>query len=296
MPTLENVLTDLGYNIQKGSNYYSTSALYRGGDNTTSITIYPERNLVIDWVSGERFTIESLIAKTLKIEEPKVTEWLKTKNVSLVIEKPEPKLEEQTVFPIEYIEGLVQDHSYWLNRGISLETLQLFRGGVATDLPGMNNRYVLGVWNAKNQLVGFQGRSLNNKQPKYKIKGEKSQFCYPFHLNIKEIQKKKEVILVEGVGCLFSLYEAVIRNVMVLFGVSLSNHQLTMLLRLNLNKIIISTNNDGHAGNTAAVKIQRRLLKFYDKKQIEVRLPPGKDFNEVLLNDGIDRIKSWYTN
>jgi hypothetical protein len=57
-----------------------------------------------------------------------------------------------------------------------------------------------------------------------------------------------------------------------------------LLIRYNLQNIIIATNNepdnDG-IGNKAAVKIQSALLQWFDKERIKIKLPTKKDFGEM---------------
>ncbi len=294
---IEEILSELGYKLAQHGNYYSTQAVYRQGSSPTSLTIYPKSNVVIDWVTGERFNIESLVRKTLNLPDLNhAKKWLEIRNINLQnTEKPEPMLTEPKTFPLEWLNELKPDHSYWLNRGISKEVLEELKGGIATDkIPRMKGRYCFSIWNSKNQLIGLQGRSLDGKNPRYKIIGEKSMFAFPLHVNKKDIKQKSEIILVEGVGCLMSLMSANIRNSMCLFGVSLSNHQLSTIIGLSPQRIIISTNNDGKAGNEAAQKIQFRLLKFFDKKQVEIKLPYLKDINLMLTQTGVDSIKNLY--
>ena len=294
---IEDALIELGYKLNNHGHYYTTNGEYRGGSNPTALTIYPDKNLVIDWVTGKKFSLFQLVQVTLKLSTlDQAKEWLDKKEVVVNIEKPEPTLNEPKTFSIEWAENLNPDHSYWINRGISEEVMKEFKGGIATEkIPRMKGRYVLSIWNSQKQLIGLQGRSLNGKLPKYKILGEKSKFCFPLHLNIKDIKQKSEIILLEGVGDLFSCFEAGIRNCMVLFGISLSNHQLSTILAINPKKIIVSTNSD-NAGQENADKLQRRLWKFFDKKQVEVKLPPLKDLNLLLTTRGVSAIKEWYKN
>ena len=180
-----------------------------------------------------------------------------------------------------------------IDKNTSKEVLEELGGGIA-DLPKMKGRYVLPIWNSKKQIIGLQGRSLDGKNPVYKILGSKSEFCFPMHVNLKDIKQKSEVVLVEGVGCAMSLMVAGIRNSLVLFGTSLSNHQLSTIISIAPQKILISTNRDHGPGIIAADKLQRRLWKFFDKRQVEIRLPSSqKDFNEMLQKDGVQSIKDW---
>jgi hypothetical protein len=55
-------------------------------------------------------------------------------------------------------------------------------------------------------------------------------------------------------------------------------------LKLDPNKIYISFNNDqekNNAGNDAAEKGKNKLLRYFDPRQIEIKLPNKKDFGEM---------------
>lgn len=290
---IEEILIELGYNLTIDSKGWRSTAKFRNGDNPTSLLIRRDGSW-IDFVESKRGNIQSLIALTLGIQDKKLTEdWLKRRNVKINIEKPEPSLNEAQTFSLEWMNELKPDHSYWMNRGISERILLEFRGGVCQK-EMMKNRYVIPIFDKVNKLIGLVGRTLVNSKIKYKIKGSKNLFHHPFNLNLQDIKEKREIILVEGHGCVLSLFEAGIRNCLCLFGISLSNEQFSSLLALDLNKIIIATNLDQGPGIIAAEKLQKRLLKFFDKKQIEIRLPGLKDLNDELMDGGVDRIKRWY--
>ena len=56
--------------------------------------------------------------------------------------------------------------------------------------------------------------------------------------------------------------------------------------------MIISLNNDedkNSAGNVAAEKLKRKLLKYFDKNQVAIHLPTANDFGEMSS----EQIKEW---
>ena len=91
--------------------------------------------------------------------------------------------------------------------------------------------------------------------------------------------KSKEIILIESVGDMLSLWEAGVRNSVVTFGISLNSHMIALLLKLNPNKIYIAFNNDSNkAGNKAAREAYKKLVKFFDEDMLEIKLPSKNDF------------------
>ena len=80
---------------------------------------------------------------------------------------------------------------------------------------------------------------------------------------------------------MLALWEAGIKNTLVLFGLTASSKMKQILISLNLENIYISLNNDKDqtgAGNKAASKIKNDLLNYFDENQLHVHLPPSNDF------------------
>lgn len=285
-------LRENGYPIQHGGNYISFPAKWRDGDNLTSITGYLNEDLFIDWVTSERFNTKSLIQKVLNIKNNEVDNFLKEKNIFL-----SPKIEEsvlnfkekikiQEVFDESILNDIIKNNDYWVGRGISNETANLFEGGVCNN-GILKDRQVLVIRNSKNQIIGLTGRDLTDKKKiKWKICGAKTKFVYPAQLNTKVLLEKKSVILVESPADVLSLYSCGIQNVLCLFGIELHLGVLNFLLKIKPKKIIIAVNNDidlnGGVGNQAALKIQNKIRKYFDYHVTEIRLPIKKDINDML--------------
>lgn len=98
---------------------------------------------------------------------------------------------------------------------------------------------------------------------------------------------------------MLALWEVGIRNVLVTFGVEVSDYLLNFIIKLNPKKIIIAFNNDvdnGNVGNESAEKARAKICQFFDLHQVEVKLPVSKDLNKMLIDDGPDSILDWYNN
>lgn len=211
----------------------------------------------------------------------------------VIFKKPEPKIEVSKKWPLDILKGLIRNNDYWNNRGIRGEVCNLFDMGIATK-GQLDHRSVNPIFNEKKTyIVGFAGRTIKNRDPKWKILGVKSEFLFPLWLNKGIILDKKEIILVEGVGCVLSLYNSGIFNSICLFGVNISSQIISKLIELSPNKIIISLNNENsNIGINAALKIKKQLLSFFGEEKIVVKLPIKKDFNEMNELE----IKNWYKN
>lgn len=291
------ILTDLGYELKDYGKEFRAKPLYRESDNDTVLRIYKDTGKWFDFSQNISGDINSLISMTLKLEGAnKAEEWLKNKNCIIVnnkVNSKKPLLKSNKTFDNEMLLKLENNHEYWLDRNIDKNIIELFSGGVATA-GKMKNRYVFPIFNASEKIVGFSGRDITSKSKiKWKHIGEKNEFLYPIFLNNKEINDKKEIFLVESIGDMLALYQNNIKNVVVLFGINLSLSVLNFMLKLAPRKIYISLNNDSKTnmvGNINAEKIKSKLLRYFDKNQIEIRLPPKKDFGEMDRQD----IKNWY--
>lgn len=292
------ILTDLGYKLKDYGKEYRTKPLYRESDNDTVLKIYKDSGHWFDFKENISGDFNSLVSMTLKLENPeKAKEWLKDKNFSFnrTFEPTKPLLKSTKKFDIDLLNNLDQDNKYWNKRGVDNQTLLDFKGGVA-KAGKMKNRYVFPIFDIKKNIIGFSGRDITGiSKIKWKHLGEKNDFLYPLFLNSNEIEKQKEIILVESIGDMLSLYQAGIKNVLVTFGTNLSLSILNYCLKTDMKKIYISLNNDSNknnAGNIAAEKTYARLKRYFDDKQLKISLPTKKDFGEMNKEE----ILQWKTN
>lgn len=275
------ILTELGYKLKDYGKEYRTKPLYRESDNDTVLKIYKDSGHWFDFKENISGDLSSLVSMTLKLENSeKGKEWLKDKNFSFIYpqEQSKPLLKSTKKFDSEILQNLELNHEYWNKRNISNDILNQFKGGVA-KAGKMKNRYVFPIFNITNNIIGFSGRDITNiSKIKWKHLGEKNDF-YILILNSKIIEEQKELILVESIGDMLSLWQAGIKNVLVTFGTNLSLGILNYCLRIDVKKIYISLNNDSNknnAGNIAADKTYSRLKRYFDEKQLQIALPVKK--------------------
>jgi len=292
------VLTDLGYQLKDYGKEFRTKPLYRESDNDTVLRIYKDTGKWFDFKQNISGDINSLVKLTLKLEDmSQAQQWLKNKNFvsNNATEINKPLIKSSKKFDTEILSRLEDNQDYWINRGVDIETLKTFKGGVA-KMGKMKNRYVFPIFNSKNNIIRFSGRDITNlSKIKWKHLGEKTEFLYPLFLISEIIQEQRELILVESIGDMLSLWQAGIKNTLVTFGTSLSLAILNYCLKIDPKKIYISLNNDSNknnAGNIAAEKTQARLSRYFDKSQLKISLPPKKDFGEMIKEE----IVQWKNN
>lgn len=292
------ILTELGYQLKDYGKEFRAKPLYRDSDNDTVLRIYKDTGKWFDFKQNISGDINSLVRLTLKIDDPdKAQEWLKNKNfhTNYSIEYTKPILKSTKKFDFNLLDNLEDNNSYWNQRGINNNTLIQFKGGIA-NAGKMKKRYVFPIFNIKSDIIGFSGRDITNlSKIKWKHLGEKNDFLYPLFLNSEIIENQKEVILVESIGDMLSLWQADVKNVLVTFGTNLSLTILNYCLKIDVKKIYISLNNDSNknnAGNIGAEKTHARLKRYFDDKQLQIALPIKKDFGEMTKEE----IMQWKIN
>ena len=299
---IEEILREVGYELLDRGNSFRAKPLYRDSDSPDVLSIDKDSGVWYDHKERRGGRFEELIRISLKqgdITETK--EWINSRSPhgsSHVVAQQKPKVKAVKKYSKELLLKLKKDHSYWQSRGISIEAVETFNGGIASE-GQMKNRYVFPIFNSKDEIVGFSGRYVNEIPQDYKIAkwkhiGSVSNWCFPIKYNLKQIQDQKEVILVESIGDMLALWNAGVENVAVTFGLTVSKSITTLLIKLDVRKIFISFNNDdaiNGAGNRAALEAAEKLHLHFDPSQIQVALPSENDFGEMSETE----IKQWHS-
>ena len=295
MNKVYEILSELGYKLTDAGIEYRTSALYRDGDNETSLRVYKDTGKWHDFKENRFGELEDLVKLTLgtkTIEEVKY--YLQNKDFKPSVLKYEPTLENEKTFAPEELADMIQDHSYWKRRGVDPSTVSVFEGGVLLN-GKMAKRYVFPIFNHKRKIVGITGRDITgNSKIKWKHLGEKVNWVYPAIHNFKIIKKEKSVYIVESMGDMLSLWQAGVKNTIVTFGLTLSPKIVSFLIKMDPDKIYLSFNNDSYgnyAGNRAAKKALNKLSVFFDPEDIEIKLPSKNDFGEMTKEEILKWVK-----
>lgn len=281
------LLKKMGYAPERsGPDYLRMKAIYRNSASS-SLSVNTKSGWFTDFVTGQSGPLIKLAMITLNINEKDAKSFLRNEYFDNTVEAEdqESKIVQEKFFSSDFLSDLLPSFNFYNKRGISNETLKDFKGGVKT-YGKLNNRFVFPIFEGK-KIIGLAGRDLysNSQRPKWKILGRKSNFVYPSDLASPEIQNTKTVILVESIGDALALYENGIKNFIVIFGLTVSKNVILFLMKSNLEKIIISTNNDSDSdynrGMEAALNIKSKLSKFFNSDTLKVKLPTRKDFGDM---------------
>ena len=299
----QGILESIGYSLIDCGDHWRTQAIYRDGNNKTAVKIYKNTGVWMDFVQNKGcMPFEALIRLTLKddIEVAKIIG-----NSAVVTEttyEPKQKIEMEKIYPDSTLDRLFPNYNFYKQRNISDHTQELFQAGLA-GVGKMYRRMVFPVYNEHQQIVGFSGRKVDddNDYPKWKHIGKRNNWVYPA-FNEKtfvdqEITKKQEVVLVESIGDAMALYDQGIKNVLVIFGLSVNNNIVNYLNSKSIRHIYISTNNDKaseqNRGFIAALKSFLKLSKYFDLDMLTVKFPPKgyNDFGDAHLDNY--NLNSW---
>lgn len=289
-------LTSLGYKLTDRGSYWQTNAIYRNGDNKTALQIYKDTGIWKDYVEQTPYMpFEKLLKITLNTnDDDEIKSYIKN-DFPLKILHSDKKIEMEKIYSEDVLDKLLPHYKFYNEKGISDQVLKLFKGGLATN-GNMFQRFVFPIYNLNKQIHGFSGRDMVNSKnrPKWKHMGIKSKWLFPHHLSHQYIKEKDEVILVESIGDVLSLFENGFKNVLCSFGLEISPSLTSYLVGLNPSKIIISFNDDSNSnfnsGKFGAFKNFLKLQSVFDNKKLYIHLPTSNDFGEMNL----DQVNNWY--
>lgn len=296
---IQKVLIDLGYNLSDRGKYWQCSAVYRNGDNRTALQIWKDTGIWRDFVANTSYQPFKKLLELSCQDDSKIDEILvsiKNKNESFIESTRTPKMEAEQFFDHDEIKTLLPHYDFYNKKGITSKTLELYRCGFSMS-GKMNGRFVFPIFDENKKVVGISGRHLlwksSSSFPKWKHLGKKANWIYPINIQsqddnifLKTIENKRSIILVEGIGDSLALSEQGYYNHIVVFGLEISSKQLSYLMSLSVDEVIIATNNDSdktdNRGLQAAIKIFLKLIKYIDIDKIKIKLPICKDFGEMF--------------
>ena len=162
-----------------------------------------------------------------------------------------------------------------------------------------NDRIMIPIFNQSGKLCGYTGRCyLKDEENKYVNSKEtviykKSEILFNYYNAKNEINKLRELVIVEGNMDAITLCTYGIKNVCALMGVNLSGYQIDFIKKQRL-KVILMLDSD-NAGSSATLKVGDALLENGIDVRV-VRLSGSKDPDEYVRKNGVDALKDNITN
>ncbi len=176
---------------------------------------------------------------------------------------------------------------YYTDKSIFSSGLVLNTKSGTVDL--FRDRLIIPIFNQYNEIVGFGGRVINDKEgsPKYINVPETAIFkkrntLFGFNLAKRKAEEEKSIFLVEGYFDVISLHKLGIENVVAPLGTSFTIEQLRLLSNI-VDTVYIFFDND-KAGMNAAERAIQLIVSNYD---IDVKIvkTPFKDPDEFARSE-----------
>jgi len=290
MSDLKTALETLGYRLSDNGDSWRTSAVYRSGQNSTSILIYKNTGVWYDYGQGigplpYRKLVE-LTAGTRDIDQFLV-------ELGEFSSAPQNEFIEMSKrYPKSILDDLLPSYKFYLDKKIREDTLKnVYHAGFASG-GKLYRRIVFPIFDEGDSIIGFSGRKIDNDNdaPKWKHLGKRREWVYPYYTHhyfstAAVARGSNEMILVESIGDSLALSEHCMWNHLVLFGLTPSSKVISKLLEINPKRIIIATNNDLDSeinrGKLAAIKAYLSLLTVFDANKIVINLPLANDFGDM---------------
>lgn len=219
-----------------------------------------------------------------------------------------------------------QAKSYLTKRGISQETIKLFRLGFARDMwdtlinclrdkgfslsliekagliiakdsggyyDRFRNRIIFPIFDIKARAIGFGARVLGNTLPKYINSPEtfvytKGKNLYGFNLSKDSIRENDSAVIVEGYLDFIVPYQAGLKNIVASLGTALTTEQVRLLKRYTNNIVMV------YDGDAAGELATLRSLDIFIEEGMSVRivtLPKTHDPDLFVKEKGIGAFK-----
>ena len=165
------------------------------------------------------------------------------------------------------------------------------------------NRIMFPIINEREEIIGFGGRSIDGKEPKYLNSKEslifKKKSClYGINIAKKYILKEDEIILVEGYMDTIACHKMNIKNAVGSLGTAIREEH-AIEIKKYTNNVVLALDGD-EAGIKATQKAILILLKF-DLKLTILSVKETKDLDEYFTiydKDGFDNLYknrlNWY--
>ena len=180
-------------------------------------------------------------------------------------------------------------------KGISVDIL--LKSGLAATSQSRNNVYerfrnriMFPIFDIRDRVIGFGGRSIDNTEPKYLNSPEtkifnKRQVLYGLNIAYKYIKESGKVIIVEGYIDVITAHNMGFKNTVASLGTAFTPDQARQLLKLNNPELIFCYDSDA-AGQKATLKALTVIKNMFKANVKILKLTGSKDPDEFLKKNG----------
>ena len=217
--------------------------------------------------------------------------------------------------------------NYFLNRGLSPQTIKHFGLGYAPDswdslikhmrskgfsvnelyeadlvkkstkngerfYDNFRNRMMTPIIDIRGNVIGFGGRVLDDSKPKYVNTADTLVYKKShevFAMNYAKNSKEDFLIVAEGYMDVIALHQAGFTNAVACLGTALTSEQARLMKRYT-DEVVLSYDSD-----EAGQKATKRAMQIFSDSGLKVRvlqLRGGKDPDEIIKKHGKERFRS----
>ena len=156
------------------------------------------------------------------------------------------------------------------------------------------DRIMLPIYNERNDMIAFSGRSLNSSNAKYLNSSDSYFFCkgknlFLLNKSIENIKTKDQIIVTEGYFDAITMHENGFNNTVASMGTALTQWQLNLCHKYTCNTIVALDSDT--AGNQAVKRFLDNIKDEYISTSKILRLNDCKDPDEFINKNGIDAMK-----
>lgn len=214
-------------------------------------------------------------------------EELATSTVNSYLTRNKPRELSYEITRKDVRDSLLIPSRYYINRGYSMAALDHFDVGLCVRCDAeMDGRVVFPIYDENDEyMVGCVGRDPDpNTQLRWKnSKGfNKANHLYNLGKARKIAEKTGIMVLVEGQGDVIRLWEAGVKNVVGMFGCSLSYRQAHLLCQSGVFNLVLLLDSD-EAGVRAAEEINNNYSNLFTIRG--VLLDGSKDVGEMTVEE-----------
>jgi len=194
------------------------------------------------------------------------------------------------------VDLLTNNENILNNKDLGFNNIDIKKVGLSSIIEGeynsfFYNRIIFPIHNIDNRIIGFSGRVIDNKEPKYLNTPtteifNKNKTLYNLNNVIKNNNVEK-LYITEGFMDVIAIEKIGVENAVCTMGTSFGNEHIKTLRQLyDLKSIILCFDNDD-AGIEATIKNGSLLNKYYDVFVVNYD-SDFKDIDEIYNNQGID--------
>lgn len=301
---------------RKGDNYFCCCPFHKG-DDTPSLCIYPDKNnwhcfgcgagtSVIDWIMKyNNLSFREAVDVVEDIVGTELSEYTESESMRFLKQLEKQKVERQQNScenlrkTLDFTEDYINKYSdelpeEWLNEDMTAEALKTYNIRIDHDA----NRIVYPVMDSEGNFIGVKGRTRIkaykelglSKYMNYHKVGVLDYFqgwqqAYP------TIVDKKSVIIFEGIKSCIKAYSWGIKNTIAAETSKLSDGQIQLLIKNDINEVIIAFDSDQQFRSIASNSKIQLLKKFTkvsvvvdNKKRLGEKMSPV-DMGEYIFRD-----------